>query len=158
MLLKPLYIITHFYLISLSPDWPYRSTLTIPYAACSQTHILRPTSQTPKTHQTVTQYYATQATLHYYALLPHLTISRLTTSVNIDHTICSIQSDAYSPTDLLTHENPSNHHSERCSSSHSTTLRTSTSSHYLPTDHVGQHWPYHMLVACCQTHIPRPTF
>ena len=30
-------------LISLSPDWPYQSHLTIPYVACSQTHILRPT-------------------------------------------------------------------------------------------------------------------
>ena len=144
MLLKPLYNITYFYLISLSPDWPHRSILTIPYVACSQTHIPRPTIQPPKTHQTATQYCATRSTLQHYVLLPHLSISRLTISVNIDHTICSMQSDAYSPTDLLTAENPSNHHSERCYSSHSTTLRTSTSSLYLPTDHIGQHWPYHM--------------
>ena len=213
VLLKPLYNITYFYLISLSPDWPYRSTLTIPYVACSQTHIPRPTIQPPKTHQTATQYCATRSTLQHYVLLPHLSISRLTISVNIDHTICCMLPDAYSPTDLLTTENPSNRHSLLCYSSHSTTSRTSTSSHYLPTDHIGQHWPYHMLhavrrifpdrpfnrrkpikpplitvqlgplyntthfyfislspdwpyrstltipyVACCQTHIPRPTF
>ena len=114
--LGPFYNVTHFYLISLSPDRPYRSTLTIPYAACSQTHILRPTNQPRKTHQTVTQYYATQATLQHNALLPHLTISRLTILVNIDHTICSMQSDAYSPTDHLTAENPSNRHSVLCHS------------------------------------------
>ena len=142
--LGPLYNTTHFYFISLSPDWPYRSTLTIPYVACSQTHILRPTSHPPKIHQTTTQYYATQATLQHYALLPHLTISRLTISVNIDHTICSMQSDAYSPTDQLTTEYPSNRYSVLCYSSHSTLLRTSTSSHSLPTDHIGQYWPYHM--------------
>ena len=200
MQLKPLYIITHFYLISLSPDWPYRSTLTISYVACCQTHIPRTTIFPLKTHQTPTQYCATRSTLQQNALLPHLSISRLTISVNIDHTICSMQSDSYSPTDQLTTENssnvtqncatqailqhnaflphltisrltisvnidrticimqsdsysptdhltaenPSNQHSLLCNSVHSTILRTSTSSHYLPTDHMGQHWPYHM--------------
>ena len=48
---------------------------------------------------TVIQYCATQAILQHNALLPHLTISRLTISVNIDHTVCSMQSDSHSPTD-----------------------------------------------------------
>ena len=43
VLLATINYITHFYPISLSSDWPYRLTLTIPHVACSQTHILRPT-------------------------------------------------------------------------------------------------------------------
>ena len=156
VLLKPLYNITYFYLISLSPDWPHRSILTIPYVACSQTHIPRPTIQPPKTHQTATQYCATRSTLQHYVLLPHLSISRLTISVNIDHTICCMLSDAYSPTDLLTTENPSNRHSDTM------LLKPLYNITYFYLISLSPDWPYRSTltipyVVCSQTHILRPT-
>ena len=89
---------------------------------------------------------------HFY---PISLSSRLTISVNIDHTTCIMQSDTYSPTDHLTAENASNGHSILCNLVQSTTQRTSTSSHYFSTDHIGQHWPYHMYHAV--RHILRPT-
>ena len=138
MLLDTWYHTTHFYPIRLSSDQPYRSTLTIPYVGCSQTHIRRPTIQLPKTHRTVTEYCATRKILPHYTLLPHPTIFRPTLSVNVDHTICSMQSDSYSPTGHLTAENTSNCHSILSYSLHSTTLHTSTPSHYLPTNPIGQ--------------------
>ena len=144
MLLDPFYYISHFYPISLSSDEPYRSTLTIPAVACIQTHILRSTILPPKTHQMVIQYCATWSTLLHCTLLPHLTIFRPTLSVNIDHTICSMPTDSYSPTDHSTAENTSNRYIIMCYSIHSTIFHTSTPSHYLPTNPIGQHWPYHM--------------
>ena len=99
---------------------------------------------TMKTYRTIDQYCSKWSTLEYFSILPHITIFRLTISVNFDHTICSMQSDSYSPTDHLTTENTSNRHSILCYSLHSTTLHTSTPSHYPPTNPIGQHWPYHM--------------
>ena len=77
------YNITHFYvLISLSPDWPYRSTLTIPYVACSQTH----SSTDHLTAENTSNCHSVLCYLvplwHQYALRPHLTIFRLTVLVN----------------------------------------------------------------------------
>ena len=154
VLLGPIFYTTHFCLISLSRDWSYRSTLTIPYVACRQTYILRPIIYPPKTHQTKTQYCATWSTLLHYALLPHLIISRLTISVKIDHTICSMQSDSYSPTDHLTAENTSNRYIIMCYSIHSTIF-----SHFYPIS-LSSDQPYRSTltipsVACSQTHILR---
>ena len=157
VLLKPLYNITHFYLISLSPDWPYRSTLTIP--CCSmQSDSYSPTDQSTTKNPSIPP--LSTMLLKPLYIITHFYLISLSPdwpyTVNIDHTICSMQSDSYSPTDQSNTENPSNRHSVLCYSSHSTLLRTSTSSHYLPTGHIGQHWPYHMLHAARRIFPDRP--
>ena len=108
--------------------------LTIP-CTTSQTHILRPTLQPSKTHQTITNYCANWSILPHYALLPHLAIFRLTVTSSQPLAVpCTMQSDSYSPTDPSTFENTSNHHQLLCYWLHSTSLCTFTSFSYLPTD------------------------
>ena len=137
------------FLISLSFDSPYRSTLTMPHVACSQTHIPRPIILPP---ENASNHHSILCNLvHSTTLTPFYLISQssdiLTVSFNIDHTAYSACSQTH-----IFFNRPFNHRKHNHQTSLNTVLlepfgprlHTSTLSMYRPTDHIGQHWPYHI--------------